>query len=161
SIPPPAISAGTRPTRPPARCSAARARPGGRGGGRNCLPDRRPDCRWILRPLRGLLEPDVRGGWAARSHAGVGVAEDSQIRFAVAVEIADEDPVFVVDAILQGNPLDAILAQTILAAEENEDLIRLPVCHDEVVDAIAVPVGYHGSVADQRERLLFLSGSQQ
>src|SRR5262245_32238974 len=92
----------------------------------------------FLRLWSGLLQPDIHGRRTARSDAGVGVAEDRQVRSAVAVEIADVDSVLVVGAVFQRQPLNPVLAQAVLAAEEDKHLIGLPVGDDQIVDTVAI-----------------------
>ena len=70
-----------------------------------------------LRLDHDLLEPDVDSRRTARTDASVGVTEYGQVRFAVPVEIADMDSVFVVDAILEGNSPHAIGTQAGLVTE--------------------------------------------
>ena len=95
-------------------------------------------CPVTKRPRRcfSLLQPDVNRRRAARADAGVGVTEHRQVGLAVAVEVADVDAVLVVDAVLQGDPPHAVLAQPLLAPEEDHHLVGLPVRDHQVVDEI-------------------------
>src|SRR5262249_48482349 len=128
--------------------------PRGRSGGAGCRgdgasaprkpqPDRLAPRRQPRGPLPeggGLLQPEVNSRRTARSHPGVRVTENAQVGFAVTVEIGDVDPVLVVDAVFQRNPLHALFAQAIFVTQENEHLIGLAVSDDQIINAVAVPV---------------------
>src|SRR5262245_4631335 len=109
----------------------------------------------------GPLQPDVHRRRAARADAGVGLAEPRQVRFAGAVEIADVDAVFIMNAVFEWDALQTVLAQAVLAAEEDEHLVGLAVGDDQVIDAVAVPVGNDRRVADQRMFLALLRFEKQ
>ena len=94
--------------------------------------------------------PEVHRRRPSSPHAGVRVAEGGDVGSAVAVEVADIEARLVVQSIVEWDLERARQVQALTSASQHEDLPVLPLADDQVVHAVAIPVGDGGSVAQQR-----------